>query len=145
MLAVSLMPKELVIAPAAVVDEVLQHAVSPLLIRFERSVKTSLSLKISHGVEPNVTFAEIAGERKNYKNGAVTGDARISFRLNYGGNRFLFHFDCVFPKSLSPKTGFSGFHVTGAVMVTGGQLRLDQKGHTVLYNHWILPDRSQNW
>jgi hypothetical protein len=139
------MPKELVIAPPAVIDVILHRAVRPVVIRFERSLKTSLFLKVLHGVKPNVTTDEIAGEGKNYKNGTVAGNATISVRLNYGGNRFLFHVDCVFPKTLSPKTGFSGFHIPGAVTVTGDHVRLDQKGHTVAYNSWDLPDRTRSW
>jgi hypothetical protein len=141
----SLMPKELVIAPIAIIDEILQHAVRPLLIRFERSLKTSLSLRIGHGIESSITYSTIAGEGKNYRKGAVVGDANLCFRLNYGGNRYLFRFDAVFGPDASPNTGFSGFRTSGAVTVVDDCLRLDQNGHIVLYNDWKLPDRTQYW
>ena len=137
------MPKELVVAPAVVIDEILQNAVRPLLIHFEQSLKTSLTLKVAHGIDANVTYSVIAGQGENYQNGFFVGDAKLRIWLNQCGNRYLFRIDAVFANKVSPKTGFSGFGTSGAVTVIDEGLRLDQHGYTVRYNVWKLPDWTQ--
>ena len=134
------MPKELVEAPASVLDLIVEQAVLPCLVKVERDLAVPLRLSVRQGVAPGTIVRELntpsppAGE-------PVVGDAQVNVRTNYGGDRFIFRAFVVFPRSLSPKTGFSGFNVPGSVTVVGGGYRLASDSWTVEYNDWGL----KNW
>jgi hypothetical protein len=132
-------PKELVEAPASVLDLIVEQAVLPCLVRVEKDLAVPLRVSVRQGVAPNRIVRSVntpsppAGD-------FVDGDAQVNTRMNYGGDRFIFRVFVVFPSSLSPKTGFSGFNVPGSVAVVEGGYRLTSDSWTVAYNDWELKD-----
>ena len=61
---------------------------------------------------------------------------RLMFRLNYGGDRYLFRGRALYPDGFTPHKGFRGFDVYGAVQMENGEVgEVQPEGYTVLWGH----------
>ena len=129
------MPKELIQAPPDVVDLIVDQAVLPCLRRIEKDLHVPLSLSVRQGASPEKT-ARSLGTPSPPEGEVVVGTAQVNVRKNYGGDRFIFRVEVVFPRTLSPETGFSGFSVPGSVTVVDNGYRLESDTWTVQYNVW---------
>lgn len=134
------MPKALVEAPSDVLDLIVDKAVVPCLMRIQKDLGVPLALSVSQGATPDVAGRVIAAPSPPTGD-VVVGKAQVNTRQNYGGDRYIFRAEVIFPRSLSPSTGFSGFSVPGSVTVSDGGLRLDSDSWTVQYNVWEF----KNW
>ena len=130
------MPRPLIEPPREVLQLVLDEAIRPLLRDLEGDLKVSLELTVENALLPGVFTDKCGVGREPWPSPPVVGVLRVSFRANYGGDRFLFRAEAVFPKTLSPETGFSGFNRTGAVDVAGGVYTLVSETWSVHYKKW---------
>ena len=128
-------PQPLVNAPPDVLDLVVEKGILPRLVDMERDLRTPLRLEVRQGADPGRIVRQIVTP-KAPPGESVTGAAQVSFRMNYGGDRFLFRAEVIFPRSLSPGTGFSGFSVEGAVTASAKGYHLHAPHWTVQYNVW---------
>lgn len=128
------MARPLVRPPEQVVRQVLDQGVVPLLKRIERDLKTPLELRVESALAPGITTERIPPGQNVAA--VASGVLRLAFRMNYGGDRFHFVAEAVFPRDLSPSTGFSGFNATGSVDVEGATYNLKSDSWTVQYNVW---------
>ena len=130
------MPKQLVTAPLAVIDAVIAEAVVPCLRQLEaergQPVPVIVTQWLTEAVGPSVLVGAAPGA-----DGLPppAGELRLMFRKNYGGDRFLFRAQAVYPEGFTPHKGFAGFIVQGGVDVSDDRpTRLHYDGWSVTWN-----------
>jgi len=133
-------PKALVEAPTDVLELIVDKAVLGCLVRIQNDLATPLVVSVSQGAKPDDVVRVVAAPNPPAGEPLV-GKARVNVRLNYGGDRYIFRAEVIFPPSLSPETGFSGFSVPGSVTVSEDGLRLDSNTWALQYNDWDF----KNW
>jgi hypothetical protein len=59
----------------------------------------------------------------------------VSFRRNYGGDRYLFRVQAIYPKGLTKDKAFAGFQVEGGVDMDGAlPVRVKYGAWEVIWN-----------
>jgi hypothetical protein len=130
------MPKELVVAPAPVVEAVIAEAIVPCVRQLEQERGQAMPLRVTQWLaESQGPTIAVSGDAAPHGFAGSAGEMRLSFRRNYGGDRYLFRGQAVYPKGFTQDRGFSGFTVEGGVDVECDRpVRVKYDGWTVNWN-----------
>ncbi|MEO8362211.1 MAG: hypothetical protein ABI672_19445 [Vicinamibacteria bacterium] len=127
------MPRVLVRPEAAIFTAVIDEAIRPLLTKLSKQLRlripTAVTVWTPGMIGPSVLVEDASGQDAN-----GTGECRVYFKETYGRDRLLFMAEAIYPKEISPTTGFSGFEVEGDVTLAHGEVQT--KGWTGRYNVW---------
>jgi len=135
------MPRELVSAPAAVVDAVVSEALLPCLRQLEAELGCVLPVSLSQWKEGPIGTATLVWASTHQSEGAApdVGEARLSFRMNYGGDRYLFLLQARYRPEFAGHPTFSGFRVDGGVDMNGETpSRVQYSAWAVLWNDFAF-------
>ena len=138
------MPKELIRPDLEVVTKVVEVAVVPALQDIEKDLghplTTIVTLWTPHMEGPKILVTG-SGTLEAAVQADPKGEMRLSFRATAVEGRLLFFGESVYEKELSPKTGFSGFDLTGVVRLKDGEILVDDEFWTIKYKVW----RFRGW
>ena len=127
------MPREPVTAPLSVIEAIIAEAILPCVRQLERERGQPLPLIVTQwcGSTPGPSIL-VAGVPGPDSQPPPSGELRLRFRKNYGGDRYLFRAQAVYPEGFTKHKGFSGFRVEGGVDVE------DERPVRVQYNGWAV-------
>ena len=127
------MPSALTTVPDPVARAVICEALEPYLPRFERLHRCQIAVDVHQWADGrSVPVCSLASRRKSGSSHVAKG--RLLFRPNYGGDLFNFNVHVLFPDSIAPGTGCSGFSVNGWVRHCEEPPTVEVRGWTILYN-----------
>jgi hypothetical protein len=123
----------------AIVDELINQAILPLLRSLEQDLPTPLTadvIVVAGGVEaPPIRISTGHGLQGDSLPRQPNGQIHVMFRRTYNPNRHRFFLESIFP-GLSSTTGFSGFSSKGDVKILGDVITVNPTFDGVRYNVW---------
>lgn len=138
------MPKELIRPDLPVLDAVIESAVVPAIRDIEKNLGVVLPTVVTLWT-PSMEGPKILVTGQGTLEAALAqsprGEMRLSFRDTAVQGRLLYFGEAVYAQDLSPKTGFSGFDLRGAVRLEGGRISIDDDSWTIKYKVW----RFRGW